>query len=90
MPLNHPPLASRPETININKNVDDGLLGCNAHRLIGRFECFGGTYCLPPTLKMKAVHSSKTLVSTYKSTLCYNPEDQQRCLSCHENLKSQI
>jgi hypothetical protein len=47
MPLNHPPLTSQPETIHINKNVDDGLLGYNAHRLIGRFQCFGGTYCLP-------------------------------------------
>jgi hypothetical protein len=33
-------------------------------------------------LKMEAVFSSKTLVSTFKSTRRYNPEDQNRQFYC--------
>jgi hypothetical protein len=39
-------------------------------------------------LKMEVVCSSETLVSTYKSTRRYNPEDQSRYLR-RENLKSE-
>jgi hypothetical protein len=39
-------------------------------------------------LKMEAVFSSETLVSTYKSKRRYNPEDQQQHLHRSENLKS--
>jgi hypothetical protein len=48
------------------------------------------TYILLPTSgpKMEAVCSSETLVSTYKSTRYYNPEDQQRHTHCRENRKS--
>jgi hypothetical protein len=38
-------------------------------------------------LKMEAVCSSETLVSTYKSTRRYYPEDQHRHLHRSENLK---
>jgi hypothetical protein len=31
---------------------------------------------LNSSLKMEAVYSSETLISTYKSTRRYNPEDQ--------------
>jgi hypothetical protein len=39
---------------------------------------------------MKAACSSETLVSTYKPTWHYNPEDQHQHLHCRENLKSDI
>jgi hypothetical protein len=29
------------------------------------------------TLKMKATYSSETMVSTYKTTHCHNPEDHR-------------
>jgi hypothetical protein len=38
-------------------------------------------------LKMEALCFSKTLVSTYKSTWCSNPEGQYQHLCCYENLK---
>jgi hypothetical protein len=38
----------------------------------------------------EAVCSSETLVSTYKSTRRYSPEDQHRHLHFHQNLKSHI
>jgi hypothetical protein len=41
-------------------------------------------------LKMEAVCSSETLVSTFKSTWHYNPEDQHRHLHRRENLRSRI
>jgi hypothetical protein len=37
-------------------------------------------------LKMEAIWSTETLVSAYKSTRCYNAEDQRRNLHCRENL----
>jgi hypothetical protein len=40
-------------------------------------------------LKMEAVYSSETLVSTYNSVRRYNPEDRHRHLHHRENLKSQ-
>jgi hypothetical protein len=45
----------------------------------GNCQLFGQTYCLRPSsaLEMKAVCSSKTSISTYKSTWRYNP-DQHR------------
>jgi hypothetical protein len=39
-------------------------------------------------LKMEAVSSSKTLVSTYKFTRHYNPEDHHEYLHHHKNLRS--
>jgi hypothetical protein len=51
--------------------------------------------CGLEALKMERVCFSETLVSTYKSTWCYNPEDQYHqlwkmlkiyCLNRHENL----
>jgi hypothetical protein len=38
------------------------------YELVGRYHTFGGTYCLYPALKMEAVCSSETMVSTNKST----------------------
>jgi hypothetical protein len=40
-------------------------------------------------LKMESVCFSEMLVSSYKSTQYYYPEDQHRHFQCHENLKSQ-
>jgi hypothetical protein len=40
--------------------------------------------------KMETECSSETLVSTYKSTQCYCPEDQHRHLHPRENLKSDV
>jgi hypothetical protein len=37
---------------------------------------------------METVCSSEMLVSTYESTWHHNPEQQNRHLHCHENLKS--
>jgi hypothetical protein len=47
--------------------------------LVGRYKLFGGTYHLhfQTDLKMEVVCSSETLISTYKSTQHYNPEDQK-------------
>jgi hypothetical protein len=42
----------------------------------------------PSVLRMEAVCSPEKLVSTYKSTLCYNPEDQHRHLHCRENFRA--
>jgi hypothetical protein len=53
--------------------------------LVGRYKRFGGKY---RALKMEAVCSSETLLSTYKSTRRYNPKDQHRHLHRRENLKS--
>jgi hypothetical protein len=39
-------------------------------------------------LKMVAVCSSESLISNYKSTLCYSLEDENRHLHRHENLNS--
>jgi hypothetical protein len=50
--------------------------------LVGRYQRFGGKYCfilqVTPAMKMKAGCSIEALVSTDKSTLCCNPEHQQR------------
>jgi hypothetical protein len=54
---------------------------------------FGTNYLLKSpssVMKMKAICSSKTLVSTYKSAQRYNPEDQHRHLHPHENLNSHV
>jgi hypothetical protein len=40
------------------------------------------------TLKMEAAQS-KTLESNHHTVWCNNPEKQEFCLHCHENLKSQ-
>jgi hypothetical protein len=39
-------------------------------------------------LKMEMIHSSETLVTTYKTTLHHNPEDHEQQCDCHESLKS--
>jgi hypothetical protein len=52
-------------------------------RLVGRYQRFGGT----TALKMKAVCSSETLASTYKSAWHHNTEDQHRHFHHRENLK---
>jgi hypothetical protein len=52
-----------------------GILGYNVGILLSRNQRFGETYCLP-TLSMEAIYSFETLVSIFKSTLHYNPEDQ--------------
>jgi hypothetical protein len=44
--------------------------------------------CWSSALKMEAVWPFETLVSNYKSTRLYNPEDQHRCLHRCQNLKS--
>jgi hypothetical protein len=44
--------------------------------------------CGLAALKMEAVYFSKTLVSTWKSKLRYNPEEQHRHFHRRENLKS--
>jgi hypothetical protein len=58
--------------------------------LVSEYQCFGGMYCLSTTsaLKMKALCSSEVLVTTHKSTQCYNPEDRHWHLHCCENLES--
>jgi hypothetical protein len=38
------------------------------------------------TLKMEAILSSETLVTTYKTTWCHNPEDPNRHHYSQENL----
>jgi hypothetical protein len=43
--------------------------------LVRRYQRFGETYCLQ-LLYMETVCFSETLVSAYKSTWSYNPEDQ--------------
>jgi hypothetical protein len=66
------------------KAVDVSLLGCNAARTT-----FWRNMLPPPlTLKMEAVCAFETLVSTYKSTRRFNPEDQHRHL--HHRNKPQI
>jgi hypothetical protein len=38
---------------------------------------------------MEAVHSSRTLVTTYTITRCHNPKDYEQHLQCHENIPVQ-
>lgn len=58
-------------------------------RLVDIHQRFGGTYCplfWTSSLKMEMVSFSETLISTYESTQCNNPE--QHCyLHVRENLK---
>jgi hypothetical protein len=42
------------------------------------------------TLMMEAVQTSETLVNSYQSTWCYNPEDSHLHSHRHENLKSHL
>jgi hypothetical protein len=56
--------------------------------LAGRYQRFGGTYCLHLRGYIETVCYYKTLVSNYKSTRHYNPKDQHRHLHRRENLTS--
>jgi hypothetical protein len=49
---------------------------------------FGIQALLSSALKIDAVCSSETLVSVYKFTRCYNPEEQHRHLHSRGNLRS--
>jgi hypothetical protein len=42
-----------------------------------------------PPLKMEAISSSETLETSYKTTLCYNPENHHQYVHYRESLKSQ-
>jgi hypothetical protein len=63
---------------------DVGLLGCNAMWTCTHIRKFRRNI-LPPSsgLKLETVCFFETLVSTYKSTLRYNPEDQHLQLISH-------
>jgi hypothetical protein len=41
-------------------------------------------------LMMEAVQTSETLVNSYQSTRCYNPEDSHLHSHCRGNLKSYL
>jgi hypothetical protein len=70
-------------------SVDVGLLGFNAMWTSRWIQTFWTNILHPySALKMKTVCSSETLVSIYKSTWRYNPEEQCWHLHHHENLKS--
>jgi hypothetical protein len=60
--------------------------------LIGSYHCFGGIANLHlqgiPTLKMEAIHSSKTLATNYQTAAqSHNPENDINT-DCYENVKS--
>jgi hypothetical protein len=46
--------------------------------LAGDYQCFGGTYCFhlrdKNVLKMEAICSWETLITTYKTTRCHKPD----------------
>jgi hypothetical protein len=42
--------------------------------LVGSYHCFGGT----SALKMKVIHSSEMMVTTYKTTQHHIPEDHNQ------------
>jgi hypothetical protein len=66
-----------------------GLLGWNAVWTCTSISTFRGNIVSPSTgLNMETVCLSETLVSTYKSTRLYYPEDQHRHLHRRENRKS--
>jgi hypothetical protein len=60
------------------EDVSVGLLGCDTMWTSER-------NILPPSsgIKMEAACSSKTLISTYKSTQHHNPENQHWDLYCY-------
>jgi hypothetical protein len=64
----------------INMSRLAGLLDCGAMWTCRWIPTFQRNLLPSPSGLMEAVCSSKTLVSTYKSTWCYNPEDQHRHL----------
>jgi hypothetical protein len=57
------------------KNADS-ILGCDLCGLVGRYQYFGGTYCLH--------------LQGYNSTGHFNPEDEHWYHHCCEKLKSHI
>jgi hypothetical protein len=68
-----------------------------SYSVAGRCQCSGGTCVLRLTLKMKAVHSSKTPASSYKTIQCHNQKKvpcfyiitkSWMLLSCSTNLWS--
>jgi hypothetical protein len=66
-------------TTRHGKDVDVVVLGCNAVWACRKIKTFLRNILLSSlTLKMEALCSSETLVSTYKSTRSYNPEQQHR------------
>jgi hypothetical protein len=42
---------------------------------VGGNQCFGGTYCISHILTMEAEYSSETVVTSFQTTRCRNPED---------------
>jgi hypothetical protein len=76
----------------IRSCVDVVLQGCNAVWLCRSIQTFRSNILLSYSysLKMQAVCTSETLVSTNTSTRRYNPEDQHRHLHRRENLESHI
>jgi hypothetical protein len=77
---NNPPTVS-----NLNHIVPYEILdshgGVTPCGLVGRYQRFGGTHCLQ-------LQASETLISTYKSSWHYNPEDQQRQMNPVHTLPS--
>jgi hypothetical protein len=61
----------------VMQNSDWGLLVVTPCSLFCSYQLFGGPYCLHLLIyipKMEAVCSSETLVTTYKTTRCNNPD----------------
>jgi hypothetical protein len=54
--------------------------------LVSEYQHFTGTYCLSP-LKMEIICSSETLVPTYQTIWCQNPEDHHQ-FQCSENFQN--
>jgi hypothetical protein len=58
--------------------------------LVGGYRCFRGIYCLYlyPEDEGKAIHSFKTLETTYKTIQCQNPEDPINIFFMRTSIKS--
>jgi hypothetical protein len=73
-------------------NVEDDMRNIIKCRYFTFSYIFNFCWCCHPSsaLKMEAVCSSETMISTYKSTRRHNPEEQHRHLHRRENLISYL
>jgi hypothetical protein len=84
----------------LKHRLDCGIVGCDTVTSAGGCQRFGGTYHLRlqggsegrdseyDILKMGAVDSSETIVTTYETTRYRNPEGDNLYAHRRENLKS--
>jgi hypothetical protein len=64
------------------EGIDDGLLGCDTMPFVGGYQRFASIF----TQKMDAIRSSESLVTTYTTTRCHNPDHHRQ--NCFWNIFS--